>query len=323
MEKTFKHFYILSLCGVTALSFYPLYMGAVVLADMVRFGAVDPWNYPKYVIPYTPVCLAVLLGTALTAPLLKRCKRGAFTIAAVIASAVFFISETCLEKIVIAAEESAVQLENWQMYLCAVSPAQLSERGLASVDILTGAYDPAFKIHFYVIALLLILSLLNVFYGFGDMLLRRDRARLQPLVMQAVSTVLFLSLCIFACFTAFFRTGELQISPLSAALMNLFFIVMGLTAGLFVGSFTLKRKPMIAAVLSAAAASLTTVVMYIGEMILLGGNLYRFGTGFLFNGIPRLVLAPIDVLIILLSGMLTAALMKTPCNRKKGCEKQP
>ena len=45
--------------------------------------------------------------------------------------------------------------------------------------------------------------------------------------------------------------------------------------------------------------------MYIGEMILLNGNLYRFGRGFLFEGLGKLVLAPADLLVIITSGAVT------------------
>lgn len=52
-------------------------------------------------------------------------------------------------------------------------------------------------------------------------------------------------------------------------------------------------------------------------MILLHGNLYRFGEGFFFDGLPGIVLAPVDILVILLSGVFTFLLMlavtqKTP-----------
>ncbi len=52
-----------------------------------------------------------------------------------------------------------------------------------------------------------------------------------------------------------------------------------------------------------------TLVMYIGEMILLSGNLYRFGDGTFFDGIAGIVLAPADIMVILASGALTAGIM--------------
>ena len=56
--------------------------------------------------------------------------------------------------------------------------------------------------------------------------------------------------------------------------------------------------------------------MYIGELILLSGHLYRFGNGFFFDGLGALVLAPIDLIVILLSGGITAVILKPIANRK-------
>ena len=50
-----------------------------------------------------------------------------------------------------------------------------------------------------------------------------------------------------------------------------------------------------------------TAIMYIGEQILLHGNLYRFGTGFFFDEL--FFLAPVDFLIIFLSGAITALIL--------------
>lgn len=91
--------------------------------------------------------------------------------------------------------------------------------------------------------------------------------------------------------------------------MSLFFIILGTTVGLFVGSLLLKRKKEIAIWVPTIASTITTLVMYIGEMILLHAHLYRFGTGFLFNGIPGVVLAPIDIIVIIASGVVTFMLM--------------
>ena len=41
-------------------------------------------------------------------------------------------------------------------------------------------------------------------------------------------------------------------------------------------------------------------------MILLSGHLYRFGNGFFFDGILGIVLAPVDVGIIMASGVIAA-----------------
>ena len=109
-------------------------------------------------------------------------------------------------------------------------------------------------------------------------------------------------MCIWACFTAFYRTGEITVSPLSAVLMAVFFALLGITMGVYTGSFTMGKRKLLSLALPTAIAAIVTIAMYIGEMILLSGNLYRFGSGFLFEGLGKLVLAPIDILVILASG---------------------
>jgi hypothetical protein len=112
-------------------------------------------------------------------------------------------------------------------------------------------------------------------------------------------------MCIWACFTAFYRTGEITVSPLSAVLMAVFFALLGITMGVYTGSFTLGKRKLLSLTLPTAIAAIVTIAMYIGEMILLSGNLYRFGSGFMFEGLGTLVLAPIDILVIIASGLVT------------------
>ena len=61
-NKTFKKFYLFACIGLLILSFYPLWMGVRVVTDMIVDGTVMKENYPKYIIPYTPISLALLLG---------------------------------------------------------------------------------------------------------------------------------------------------------------------------------------------------------------------------------------------------------------------
>ena len=89
-----------------------------------------------------------------------------------------------------------------------------------------------------------------------------------------------------------------------------------MTVGLFVGSLLLNKKKALAILIPAAVSAITTLIMYIGEMILLHGHLYRFGTGFFFNGIPAIVLAPVDILVILAAGIATFLLMQLVVNSK-------
>ena len=194
------------------------------------------------------------------------------------------------------------------MYMCYIPPTGYEERTWTEVDVLLGEYSPWFKLHFYMISLVLIFALLNCFYGFARMILTKDYSRTRALTMQSVAGGLFLGMCILACFTAFFRDGSLTVSAVSALLMAVFFILLGVTVGLYTASFTLKRRRLFSVILPSVSASLVTLLMYIGEMILLSGHLYRFGNGFFFMGLGAILLAPVDLLIILLSGVLTATL---------------
>lgn len=309
-NKTFKKYCLWSLFGVLIASFYPIYMGVAVVTDMIRYGTVYAEDYPKYIIPYTPIALAMILGVALMPLLFKRIEKFALAIGTVISTAAFFAAEFLLESMV-TVTHTVVQLvpsklESWQMYMCAYFPGEMEERTLTEVDLLMGEYSPAFKMHFYIISVVLILSVLNCFYGFAKMIRTGDTSRRKPLILQSVASGAFLAMCIWACFTAFYRTGEIHVSALSAVLMCVFFVLFGLTVGIYAVSFTLGKRVILSVLLPSVLASAVTLVMYIGEMILLSGHLYRFGEGFLFDGIAGIVLAPIDIAVILLSGVITA-----------------
>ena len=315
-NKTFRWFYILSLVGVLLASAWPLIMGARVVRDMIVQGTVMGADYPKYIIPYLPVSLAVIVGVALMPLLLRYCKKYTLAGASGLGMGVFFASELMLENWVIVTDTVMAKLESWQMFMCYVSPEMFETRTWRAIDVLIGEYSPWFKLHFYIIAVVLILAFLNCFYGFGQIIVNGRRERLRHLILQSVAAVLFLGLCILACFTAFWRTGEITVSPLSASLMCLFFILFGVTMGIFTASFLTNRPCSVMLSVSAGVASAVTLIMYIGELILLSGHLYRFGNSFLFDGLGALVLAPIDLIVILLSGGITAVILKLAANRK-------
>ena len=315
-NKKLCTYWIFSLILVFLASCYPLYMGIRVISDMIADGAVMKENYPKYVIPYTPLAFAVMLGILLMPLLLRLLKSGAFFGGAAVSLAAFFGLEFLFEKsIVVSAAETTVKLKDWQMFMCYSPPGGWGKTATeykthTAVEILMGEYNPAFKLHFYLISVVLILALLNCFYGFAQIIRTGNSSRRSALVMQSVSAAAFLGLCILACFTAFWRDGSIKVSALSASLMSAFFILMGLTAGIFSGSLLLNRKSLRRLWLPAAVSAAVTLLMYIGEMILLHGHLYRFGSGFFFAGLPGIVLAPVDILVILASGSLMYLLMR-------------
>ena len=306
----FNRYYLFSSLGVLIASYYPLSMGVRVITDMIRNGTVMKENYPKYIIPYTPISVAVIIGVLLMPLFIKLLKRSAFIGGAVSATFVFFGSELLFEKkVVVSTAETVTRLEDWQMYMCYIPPEGWGEtvttyKTQTAIDILIGDYDPAFKLHFYIISVVLVITILNSLYGFGQMIKNGDSKRLKSLIVQSVCSVTFLGLCILACFTAFWRDGSISVSPLSASLMTIFFVILGVTVGVFVGSFLLGKSKIVSIWIPSIVASLMTLLMYIGEMFLLNGHLYRFGTGFIFESIPVIVLAPIDILIILASGLI-------------------
>lgn len=308
-NKTFRKYYLFSLLGVLLASCYPIYMGISVIVDMIRYGTVYAENYPKYIIPYTPIALALLVCVALIPVALKYFKKYALLFETVISTVLFFVFEFILERAVTVTRTVTgifSTLEDWQMFMCYVPPNSFEERTWTEVDVLMGEYSPAFKLHFYIISIVLIISVLNCFYGFAKMIHTGDKSRRKSLVIQSVASGAFLGMCIWACFTAFYRNGDIQVSALSAVLMSVFFVLFGVTVGIYIESFTLNKKPLLSVWLPSVSAAVVTLVMYIGEMILLSGHIYRFGDGFFFAGIPGIVLAPVDIVVILGSGVMTA-----------------
>lgn len=317
MQKKLTRFWLFSLAAVLAASFYPLLMGVRVISDMLRDGTVLKENYPKYIIPYTPIAVAVILGVLLLPLFIKLMKRFAVLGSSALSVGTFLGLELLFErKVVVTSTEAVATLADWQMFLCAYIPPEeyagetvITVRTETAADLLIGDYNPAFKLHFYLISVVLILAIMNCVYGFAQMIRTGNRRRKKALILQSVSAALFLGLCILACFTAFWRDGNILVSPLSAFLMSVFFILLGVTVGLFFGSLLLDRSRTVGLWLPAAASAATTLVMYIGEMILLHGHLYRFGTGFFFDGMLAIVLAPVDILVILASGLIAFLLM--------------
>ncbi len=320
-SKLFNRYYLLSCIGVLIASYYPLSMGIRVITDMIVDGTVLKENYPKYIIPYTPISIAIIIGVLLMPLFIKLFKRFALAGGASIATGIFFAIELLFEqKVVVSTAETVTKLEDWQMFMCYIPPEGWGEtittyKTQTAADILMGDYTPAFKLHFYIISVVLIITILNCLYGFGQMIKNGEKKRLNSLILQSACSLSFLGLCILACFTAFWRDGSIQVSPLSAMLMTIFFVLLGVTAGVFVGSFLLGKRKLVSIWIPSIVASVMTFLMYIGEMFLLNGHLYNFGSGIIFNSIPGIVFAPIDLLIIVASGCVTALIFSL-LNRK-------
>ena len=285
-------------------------MGVRVIADMLVDGTVMKENYPKYNIPYTPISVAIIIAVLLMPLFIKLFKKFAFLGGAISSTGVFFGLELLFEeKVVVSTAETVTKLEDWQMFMCYIPPEGWGEtittyKTQTAVDILMGEYNPAFKLHFYIISVVLIITILNSLYGFGQMIKNGENRRIKSLIMQSVCSFIFLGLCILACFTAFWRDGSIRVSPLSATLMTIFFVLLGVTVGVFVGTFLLEKRKLFSIWIPSIIASAMTLLMYFGEMFLLNGHLYSFGTGFIFESIPGIVLAPMDVIIVFVSGLI-------------------
>ena len=309
-SKQFNRYYLFSCLGVLIASYYPLSMGVRVITDMLVNGTVMKENYPKYIIPYTPISVAVIIGVLLMPLFIRFFKKFAFAGGAFSSIGVFFGLELLFEqKVVVSTAETVTKLEDWQMFMCYISPEGWGEtvttyKTQTAVDILMGDYNPAFKLHFYIISVVLIITILNGMYGFGQMIKSGENKRLKSLIVQSTCSITFLGLCILACFTAFWRDGSIQVSPLSSVLMTIFFVLLGVTAGVFVGSFLLGKGKLVSIWIPSIVASAMTLLMYLGEMFLLNGHLYSFGTGFVFESVPGIVFAPMDIIIVFASGLI-------------------
>ena len=298
---------------------------------MIKDGTVLKENYPKYIIPYTPIAFAVIIGTVLLPVMIKAFRRFAVIGGSALSIGAFFGFELLFEnKVVVTTTETIAKLADWQMFLCIVPPPEeyagettTVVRAKTAAEVLIGEYNPAFKLHFYLISVVLIMTALNCIYGFAQMIKNGDTSRKKALIMQSMSAAAFLGLCILACFTAFWRDGNINVSPLSAVLMSVFFIMLGVTVGIFIGSLLIKKNQTAAAVIPASVSAAMTLLMYIGEMILLHGHLYRFGAGFFFDGIPLIVLSPFDILVIIISGIVTYLLMRFVCIKIPAHQKAP
>jgi len=379
--------YFVSLGTVLLTSIYPIYMGIIMLTAYLRDGGVNATNYPKYIIPYTPISIALIVCVALLPLAFKYCKKYALPVLSVLAILLFLGTEMTFEKVTVFSgttevvqtesgnDESALYyfrvvltnesgetetrivtlnktqtdqtIETWQWTMCAMPPdnyAELSQIRMVAESITDGEvidiqkiteeqateepateegfterklfknaliteYSPVFKLHFYMISIIIVLAVLGVAYGFYKMSLDLEYKKKKPLVVQLASVIVFVGLCVFACFTAFFRTGEIVISPISAVLMTIFFLVFGITAGVYMGTWLYSKRKLFSIIIPAFIATVTTVAMYIGEMVMMNWNLYRFGEGVLFDPIGVCPLAPVDFATIVASGVITYFLL--------------
>jgi hypothetical protein len=327
--------YFISLGAVLLASVYPIYMGIFMLAAYLRNGGINAADYPKYIIPYTPICIALIACVALFPFVFKLCKKYALPAISVLAVLLYLGAELTFEKVTVFSETTQMAEENeewspdtietWQWYMCIAPPlnwpgwekeappSQLEQdtqteyvpATVLSKNPLITEYSPVFKLHFYMISIIIILAILGVTYGFYKASLDQSYRKIKPLIVQLIAVLAFIGLCILACFTAFFRTGEIVISPISAILMTIFFLIFGITAGVYTGTWLYGKRKLFSMIIPSIVATVITIAMYTGEMVMMNWNLYRFGEGVIFKPIGACPLALVDILVIILSGAIT------------------
>jgi hypothetical protein len=299
---TTKKIWLLSFGIILFMSVYPIYMGAVMLLGYIQNGGIDVADYPSYIIPYTPICIALIGCTALLPLFFNQCKKFALPVLSVLGVGLFLGAEIGFEQIAVFTDiSSKMKVETWQLLSCFMTP-QIR----ASIwDSLSIRYNPLFKIHFYAISLLIVLAVTGIIYGFYKMAYTQNFTRKRPLITQLIFVIIFIGLCILACFTAFFRTGDINISPLSAVLMTIFFLIFGITAGVYTGTCFYEKQKLFSIIIPSVAAMAVTFIMYIGELVMINGTLFRLGEGFIFEAIGRIPFALIDIMTILTSGIIT------------------
>ena len=87
-----KRYWLFTLIGTLAVSAYPLYMAVKVLYAMMTIGAVPKEAFPKYIIPYTPIAVALIVTVALM-PLFFRFLKRYITAASLVSVGIFFAAE--------------------------------------------------------------------------------------------------------------------------------------------------------------------------------------------------------------------------------------
>lgn len=320
MKNQYRRFYLLSVLVILLASFYPIYMGAAALRSFLQNKIILTEDYPKYIIPYTPICISLIAVVCLMPVLYRIGKKYTLLISSSLGVVIFGIMELVFEQIPIVESPVSsfrIPLQSWQLSLCAATPEVLRSIGKS----IYAGNNPAYKVHFYLISLVIILAVINVVCGFMMMLREQDYSKKKPLIVQLISTGLFIGLCIFACFTAFYRNGTLNISSLSAILMSIFFVVFGMTFGVYFGCIFYQKSKWLSLAVPTVVSMATTIAMYAGELILTGGYLYRFGYGVLYRPIGSIPFAAVDFIVIAVSGLLTCGLMLL-LNKKKELPEQ-
>jgi len=305
---TIKKTYLLSLGIILSASVYPIYMGIVMFFAYIQNGGINATDYPKYIIPYTPICISIIICALLLPFVYKYCKKFTLLFLSVLGIILFLGIEIGFEQItVFSVKEGIADVGSWQTYLCVATPQvmQTIEYKETIGQALAERYSPVFKVHFYLIALLIVLTVIGIVYGFYNMVYTQNFLKKRPLIAQLICVIISIGLCILACFTAFFRTGDINIPPFSAILMTIFFMIFGITGGVYTGTYLYKKQKLYSIIIPSIIAMVIIILMYFGEMVMMNWTLFKLGNGFMFERIGTIPFALIDILTIITSGIAT------------------
>lgn len=304
MKKQYRRFFVVSLSILIIMSLYPIYMGLVAFSTYSQNGFMKSEEYPKYIIPYTPMCIAIIAAAILLPVFYYFSKRFAALLDSFVGVGLFLAGELFFEQIEVIDRFGMLPLDSWQYSLCVATPEVLQSIGKP----IYAENNPAYKIHFYLIAIVIILSIIGILYGFTRMFKEGTVNNRKALIVQTICTVLFISLCILACFTSFYRNGTRYISLLSACLTGLFFIVFGVTFGSCFSCWMYGKKRFLSVWLPVLVSAATTIIMYIGEFVLMNGVLFVFGNGLFFEPLGSMPFSLCDVAIVLAAAGLSYVL---------------
>ena len=307
--KSSKNVYVFSLLCIVVMAIYPLFMGGKTIFLLIQNGSVKAEEYERYIIPYAPIAISLVFVFAFYQLIRKLAKRYALPISTVIGYLVFFASEIFFEKIEVFFKGSIQTLDDFQSLLC-YRPAILD-------DLLFSEKSISYKVHFYLISLAIIAMILCLLDSLYRFYADQDTSRKKPFFVSLVCTFIFIGLCILTNFTSFFRTSSTYLSPASAILTSLFFITFSLCMGMYFACIFFGKRKTLSIYIPIVITTIMCLLMYVGEMSLLGGDLYRFGGSFMFQPFLSQPLAPIDIIVIIISTIASFLLLKLIYKKKQ------
>ncbi len=299
--KNTKSVFLFSMAAIILITSYPLFMAFKTIYLLILNGTIMASEYERYIIPYAPIAISLILTFSFYPLIRKALNRKALLTSTGIGFVVFFICEIFFEKIEVVFKGSIKMLDDFQSLLC-YRPTILN-------DLLFSQKSIAYKMHFYLISLAIISILLCLLECAYRLFADKDKSQKRPFISILSCAIIFIGLCIFTNITSFFRTGNRELSLLSGFLTSAFFISFSLCAGLYFGFLLFGKRKLCSVFIPSMISFLMCILMYIGEMRLLGGELYRFGQTFMFLPMGSLILAPVDIIVILLSGIISLAVL--------------